>query len=248
VPDHYDPTVYGAAIADDYDEIYDTLDTDGAVAMLADLARGGPVLELGVGTGRLALPLAARGLRVHGVDASNVMAEKMRAKHGGDDIEVTIGDFANVVLDESFTLVVLAFNTIFALPDQDAQVAVFCNAARHLAPGGRFVVEAWVPDVARFHRGRALWPRHIDPSNVSLEVAELDPVRQRMQTTQLRFGPDGVRLYPANHRYAWPSELDLMARIAGMQLADRFEDWRRTPFTATSTAHVSLYQRRAAEA
>jgi SAM-dependent methyltransferase len=242
VTDDYDPTVYGAAIADDYDEVYGALETDRAVAFLAGLAGAGPVLELGIGTGRLALPLAARGLRVHGVEASPAMAEKMRTKPGGDGIDVTIGNFASVVVDERFTLVVLAFNTIFALPDQDAQVDVFENAARHLHPGGRFVVEAWVPDVARFHRGQAVWPRHIGSAHVSFEVAALDPVRQLMQTTQVRAGPDGVRLYPANHRYAWPSELDLMARVAGMRLEHRYADWDRSPFTASTMTHVSVYE------
>jgi SAM-dependent methyltransferase len=241
----YDPTTYGDSIADDYDDMYEHVyDTGGAVAFVADLAQGGSVLELGIGTGRLALPLAQRGVEVHGVDASPAMLDKLRTKPGADQIEVTTGDFATVQLrQEYFSVVLLAINTIFAVPDQDAQVAVFENAARHLAPGGRFVLEAWVPDLGRFRRGQGVWPRHVGADFVSIEVGALDAVHQRMETTQIRFGPDGPKLYPANHRYAWPAELDLMGRIAGMRLCARWQDWARTPFTTESETHVSVYER-----
>ena len=242
---NYDPTKYGDSIADDYDDMYEHVyDTGGAVEFVADLAHGGSVLELGIGTGRLALPLAQRGMEVHGVDASPAMLEKLRTKPGAADIKVTVGDFASVQLrPESFSVVLLAINTIFALPDQDAQVAVFQNAARHLAPGGSFVVEAWIPDLGRFQGGRGIWPRHVGGDFVSIEVGALDAVHQRMETTQVRFGPDGPKLYPANHRYAWPAELDLMARLAGMRLCERWEDWQRAPFTTESQNHVSVYER-----
>lgn len=238
----HDPTAYGAAIADEYDKIYDdAFDTEGAVATLAELANDGPILELGIGTGRLAIPLAQRGFAIHGVDSSPQMVERLHAKAGGAKIAVTVGDFAEVSVPGAFTLVVLAINTIFAVPTQDAQVAVFANAARHLVPGGRFVVEAWIPDLARFHRGRSLWPRFVAHDAVSIEAATVDPIRQTMETTQVRFTADGVRLYPANHRYAWPAELDLMARCNGMKLAHRWEDWQRTPCTSESWTHVSVY-------
>lgn len=240
----YDPTEYGLRIAADYDAIYgDALDTDAAVERLAELVGEGGVLELGIGTGRLAIPLAELGLRVHGVDASEAMLARLAAKAGGAAIPVTVGDFTDVSVEGSFTLVVLAFNTIFALPTQDAQVRCFENAARHLSSGGRFVVEAWVPDVGRFSRGGGLWPRAVGTDRVVLEAATHDPVEQRMWTTQVHFMHEGVRLYPANHRYAWPAELDLMARVAGLHLENRWGDWRRSPFTSESTTHVSVYRR-----
>jgi SAM-dependent methyltransferase len=244
----YDPTTYGAAIADTYDEMYESaFDTEGAVEFLVDLAGGGPVLEFGIGTGRLALPLAARGLTVAGVESSPEMVEQLRRKAGGDSIDVALGDFAAAQVEppeDGFSVVLLAINTIFALPDQDAQVDVFVNAARHLRPGGYFVVEAWVPDLSRFHRGQGVWSREHSAEHVSIEIARLDAAEQRMETTQVRFGPDGVQLYPANHRYAWPCELDLMARIAGLERTARWENWRRTPFISSSWTHVSVYGKR----
>jgi SAM-dependent methyltransferase len=243
--DEHDPTVYGRHFADEYDEHYEGYwDTDGAVARLATLAGAGPVLELGVGTGRLALPLAERGLEVHGVDASDDMLERLRLKPGADRLTLYSGHFNEVEVPATFALVVLAFNTIFALPDQDAQVDCFANAARRLARGGRFVVEAWIPQLERFTTGSAVTVRVLRADRVSLDVARVDPVTQRMETTQVAFTADGqVRLYPANHRYAWPSELDLMARLAGLSLESRDEDWRGTAFTAHSTTHVSVYRK-----
>ena len=239
----YDPTAYGAKIADEYDRLYEgMLDTDAAVACMADLAAGGPVLELGIGTGRLAIPLVERGLRVDGVESSPAMVDQLRARPGGDGIDVVIGDFADVTVPGSFRLVVLALNTIFALPSQDAQVACFANAASHLEPGGRFVVEAWVPDPSRFVGGSAVTVRRLRDDHVSLDVAHLDPVAQRMTTTQVSLRDGEVRLYPANHRYAWPSEFDLMARLAGLTLEQRWGGWDRRPFTDASSTHVSLYR------
>lgn len=243
-PSAHDPEAYGRAIAADYDALYaDTLDTATAVDCLADLAGGGPVLELGIGTGRLALPLADRGLAVHGVDSSPEMVALLREKPGGADLPVTVGDFADVRLSEEFAIVVLAFNTVFALPSQDAQVDCFAAAAGHLRSGGRFVVEAFVPDPARFTEGRMVRTYAVGADAVVLEVGEIDPAAQRMTTTKVRLAPGGVRLYPANHRYAWPAELDLMARLAGLRLADRWSGWDRSAFTAASTHHVSVYER-----
>ncbi|MDQ3353625.1 MAG: class I SAM-dependent methyltransferase [Actinomycetota bacterium] len=239
----HDPERYGAHIAADYDGLYEpVLDTDSAVTCLAELAGGGAVLELGVGTGRLAVPLAGRGLAVHGVDSSPAMVDQLRAKPGGDQVEITIGDIQHVRLNQRFSLAVLAFNTIFALPSQEAQVSVFENVARHLQPGGRFVVEAWVPDLTRFHRGQGVWARPAGGTGVSLEVAWLEPGPQVMRTTQVRLDDSGVRLFPANHRYAWPAELDLMARLAGMVREHRWATWQRDPFVADSPAHVSVYR------
>jgi SAM-dependent methyltransferase len=240
----FDPTVYGkSGIADEYDVLYaDEWDTDGAVQRLVELAGDGPVLELGIGTGRLALPLLERGLEVHGVEASPQMVERLQEKPGGDRIPVTMGDFSSVDAGSGFSLVVLAVNTIFALPDQQAQVACFRTAARHLAPGGAFVVEAWIPDVGAFRHNRMVRPRITKETVISVETVVLDPVDQMMRTTQAVLSNGSVRLYPANHRYAWPAELDLMAQLAGMAREVRWEDWRGSPFTGESRTHVTVYR------
>lgn len=242
MPADHDPTAYGRNIADDYDRLYGaTLETDDAVDLLVELAEGGPLLEWGVGTGRLALPLAARGVPVHGLDSSEEMLAALRAKPGGADLGLARGDFTSTVVEGRFRLVLLAFNTLFALPDQDAQVACFEHAARHLDRGGRFVVEVAVPDPTRFHRHGGVWPRALG-EGLALVVAQDDPVTQRMQTVELHLGGSELRTLPMNHRYVWPSEMDLMARLAGFTLEHRWSSWRRERFTATSTQHVSIYR------
>lgn len=243
MPD-FDPTAYGGAVADLYDELYEGFfDTDAAVGCLRELAGGGSVLELGVGTGRLALPLAAGGLRVHGVDASDAMLALLRAKPGGADVATTQADFSKLELGEQFRLAFIALNTIFALPSQDAQVGCFQCVAEHLEAGGRFVVEAFVPNPGRFQEGQTVRLRHMTEGHVALEIARIDPSIQFMYTNQVHLRSDGMRVHAANHRYAWPAELDLMARIAGLALEDRWQDWNRTPFTATSQFHVSVYRK-----
>jgi SAM-dependent methyltransferase len=241
----YDPTAYGAAMAEVYDDLYDddVMATGAAVRRLHELAGGGPVLELGVGTGRLALPLAAAGLRVHGIDASPEMLDRLAAKPGGSAINVSLSDFSTFELSERFRLAVLAFNTIFALPDQDAQVRCFERVAAHLEPGGCFVVEAFVPNPARFEEAQSVRLRAMTPERVALDVARIDPVTQFMYTTQVDLRDGSVRLHAANHRYAWPAELDLMARIAGLRLENRWQDWDQTPFTGASQFHVSAYRK-----
>ena len=239
----FDASEYGRHVAEVYDEAYAHLTPDAAVQRLAGLADGGPVCEFGIGTGRLALPLVARGLTVAGVEGSPEMVAGLRAKPGGDTVEVAVGDFTTTRVPGEFALVVLAFNTIFALPDQAAQVACFRNAAAHLRPGGRFVVEAWVPDPGAFRAGGALRPVRVTQDVVLLEAALLHPAEQRMTTTKVRFTDAGVQLMPANHRYAWPAELDLMAELAGLRREDRWEDWAGQPFTDHSREHVSVYRR-----
>jgi SAM-dependent methyltransferase len=244
VTEEHDASAYGGHVAGDYDAIYeDAFDTESAVDCLFDLADGGPILELGVGTGRLALPLAARGLSVHGIDGSSEMLTILRDKPGGEGIATTLGDFAETRLAAGqFALVVLAINTIYALADQDAQVRCFATAAHHLRPGGRFVVEAWVPEP--LPPGDSLRPRRLSPGYTGLVVANHDPSTQTLATTQIVIGgTQGIRAFPVVHRYAWPSELDLMARLAGLTREARWSDWRGTPFGATSTNHVSVYRR-----
>jgi len=242
-PDH-DAASYGARVADGYDAIYDGVwDTDGAVRRLVELAGGGPVLELGVGTGRIAIPLSARGLEVHGIDGSAEMLELLKAKPGGDLVTVTCGDFSETTVAGPFSLVALLVNTIYAMADQDAQVRCFINATRHLGVGGRFVVEGWVPDPPRpghqHVRGRRL-----AKGLAGLVIEEHDPVAQTLATTQIVFSESGqMRMFPVVHRYAWPSELDLMARLAGLTLESRWADWHETPFEAGSANHVSVWRR-----
>ena len=241
----HDPAEYGRNIADDYDAIYSgAFATEQAVDQLFKLAEGGPVLELGVGTGRLALPLAERGLQVHGVDGSEQMLQLLRDKPGGEGIATTLGDFADVRVGPAagYSLVVLAINTLFALEGQDAKVRCFETAAYHLRPGGRFVVEAWAP--VDLPPGPSLRHRELSPGFIGLVAGEHDPSTQTFATTQIVLGGTvGVRVFPVVHHYAWPSEMDLMARIAGLRLEARWTDWYRSPFDATSASHVSVYEK-----
>jgi SAM-dependent methyltransferase len=242
--DEYRPETYGDRIADVYDHFH-TLpqDTEDAVAALAELAGGGPVLELAIGTGRLALPLAERGLEVHGIDASAAMVAKLREKPGGDAIPVTIGDFADVGVDGLYPLILIGFNTFFALLTQDDQLRCFANVAGHLAEHGRFVLEAFFPDLGRFDRGQRPNVTIVEVDEVLLDTARHDPVTQRIDSAHVVLSEGGVRFYPIRLRYAFPSELDLMARLAGLELKERWGGWRREPFTAQSARHVSVYGR-----
>jgi SAM-dependent methyltransferase len=240
----YGSATYGDHIADVYDQWGGAPDdTDEAVAFLAGRAGAGPVLELGVGTGRIALPLAARGLRVHGIDASQRMVERLRAKPDGAGIPVTIGDFADVDVPGSFALVLVVFNTFFALLSQDDQVRCFQRVAARLVPGGAFVLEAFVPDLGRYQRAQHVATRSISVDEVHLETSMLDRVEQRIRSQHVVLGEHGIRFYPVQLRYAWPAELDLMARLAGLDLAERWSGWRGERFTAQSARHISVYRK-----
>ena len=242
--DAYDASTYGDRIADVYDELYPPeSDVDEAVVLLADLAADGVVLELGVGTGRLALPLAARGVNVEGVDASATMVAKLKAKPGGERLKVRLVDFGREQLGEGFTLVFVAFNTFFNLADQSSQVACFANVASALAPGGRFVMEAFVPDLGRFDRGQRTDTTAIAVQQVTIDSAIHDLVNQRVESIHTVVRPDGIAMYPVVIRYAWPAELDLMARLAGLQPEHRWGGWDRQPFTATARQHVSVWRK-----
>jgi SAM-dependent methyltransferase len=240
----YDAATYGERVAGIYDDLYgERQDTSSVVAFLEEMARGGPALELAIGTGRVALPLAARGIRVDGIDISPAMVAKLRAKPGGETISVTMGDFADVRVEGSYPLVYLVFNTLFALLTQDDQLRCFENVAAHLIDDGVFVVEAFVPDLSRFERGQHVGTTAVGVDMVQLEVSRHDAVTQRVDSSRVIFSHGGVRLYPVAIRYAWPSELDLMARVAGLRLLERWEGWNREPFRATSDTHVSVYGR-----
>lgn len=242
----YGPETFGALNADDYDTAPDApteAQTRETVEVLAGLAAGGSVLELAIGTGRLSLPLAARGLAVSGIEASPEMVAKLRAKPGGEAIAVTIGDMADVAVDGDFDLVFLVFNTLFNLTSQAEQVRCFRNAAAHLTDRGLFVTEAFVPDLARYADGQHLRTVHIAIDRVVVEASLHDPVTQTIQYQYVTTTRDGVRLTPLPMRYAWPAEIDLMARLAGLELRERWGGWDRSAFTAASTSHVSVYGR-----
>ncbi len=228
-------------------EIYDDVprgDESAAVAFLEQLAGDGPALELAIGTGRIALPLAARGVRVDGIDFSPAMVAKLRAKPGGDEISVTMGDFADVPVAGTYRLIYVVYNTLFNLLTQDDQVRCFENVAAHLTDDGSFVVEAHVPtSLMRLRDDQYVDAEAIGVDEVRLGVGRHDPVTQRHDESHVHLSRDGVRLYPIVTRYAWPSELDLMARIAGLRLKDRWGGWDREPCSSRSTMHVSVYGR-----
>jgi SAM-dependent methyltransferase len=239
----YDAASYGDKIADVYDGWYTQLDTSGAIDLLAELAGPGPLLELGIGTGRVALPLTERGIEVHGIDASEAMVAKLRGKPRGDRIPVTMGDFADVEVEGWFSLIVVAFSTLFSLLTQDEQIRCFRNVANHLTDEGLFVLEAFVPDVCRFDRQQRVSASRVKGDEVMLEVSEHDPTEQRVDSHHVVVSEAGIKMYPVRIRYAYPSELDLMARLAGLRLRDRWGGWRREPFSTSSVWHVSVYER-----
>jgi SAM-dependent methyltransferase len=235
-------STYGDEIADVYDVLYGDYDPS-AIETLAELAGQGPVLELGIGTGRLALPLAERGVVVHGIDASSAMVERLRSKPGGTDIAVTLGDFSSVALDQRFSLVFVAFNTFFALQTQEDQVRCFRHVASVLRNGGVFLIEAFVPDLGRFDRGQRLAVSRVGSDQVWLEAARHQAATQVVDSQLVRLSAKGVRLFPIRIRYAWPSELDLMAQVAGLRLRDRWSGWKRQSFSSASALHISVYER-----
>ena len=241
--DDYGPATYGDHVADVYDGWYSTHD-EASVALLAELARGGAALELGVGTGRVALPLAARGVEVHGLDASAAMLERLRSKPGGAQIRTTLGSFADFDLAEEFSLAYVVFNTFFSLQTQEEQLSCFASVARHLVAGGVFLIEAFVPDLERFEGRMVNRPARVAADRVELDVSEHFAAEQRVAGHKVVLA-DGqpARLYPVRIRYCWPSELDLMARLAGLSLRGRAGGWRGEPFTDASTHHVSIYER-----
>jgi SAM-dependent methyltransferase len=212
-----------------------------AVRFLAGLARGGRVLELGIGTGRLALPLTRRGVQVHGIELSPAMVDQLRAQPGSDPIDVTIGDFATVQVGGPFRLVYLVRNTITNLTTEDEQVACFRNAAAHLEPGGCFVVECYLPRLQQLPPGATLHVFASTPTHLGVE--EYDLAAQIAVSHHYWFLDGRLETFSSPHRYVWPSELDLMARLAGMELAERWGDWDRRRFTRDSRSHVSVWTR-----
>jgi SAM-dependent methyltransferase len=214
---------------------------DPTVAFLAELAREGRALEFAIGTGRIALPLAARGVSVAGIELSTAMAEQMRAKPGGAALDVTIGDIATTRVEGSFSLVYLVFNTIMNLTTQAAQVACFRNAAAHLEPGGRFVIEVMVPELRRLPPGEIF---HVfGGGEESWGIDEYDVAEQGLVSHHLGVVDGDLERFSVPFRYVWPAELDLMAQLAGMTLRERWAGWAREPFTSESRQHVSVWER-----
>jgi SAM-dependent methyltransferase len=232
-------------VAAAYDDPRDPMSQPAAIEpvvdFLADLAGGGRALELAVGTGRIALPLAARGVPVHGIDLSRAMVRRLRAKPGADAVAVTIGDMASTRVDGSFRLAYLVFNSIMNLTTQSGQVACFRNAAVHLEPGGCFVVEVMVPELQRLPPGETVRPFHVSDTHWGID--EYDVATQGLVSHHIDVVDGRAQRFSAPYRYVWPSELDLMAELAGLRLRERWAGWRRQPFTSDSRQHVSVWEK-----
>jgi SAM-dependent methyltransferase len=241
VPENY----FDERIAKSYEvkwpELFAPAVVDPAVSFLADLAAGGAALELGIGTGRIAIPLSQRGVRVHGIDLSPDMVAELRAKPGSDDIGTTIGDFATTRVAGTFRLAYLVRNAIMNLTTQDGQVACFQNVAEHLEPGGYFVIEVGVPELQRLPPGETVRAFTVTPTHLGFD--EYDLARQGLISHHYWAVDGHLESFSAPFRYVWPAELDLMARLAGMSLRERWSDWTREPFTSDSRTHVSVWEK-----
>jgi SAM-dependent methyltransferase len=222
-------------------EMFDPAVVEPTVDFLAELAGTGRAIELGIGTGRIAIPLAARGVEVHGIELSRAMAARLRAKPGGEGIGVTIGDFATARADGTFSLAYLVFNTINNLTTQEGQVACFRNVAAHLEPGGCFVIEVGVPGLRHLPPGETIHAYHVSETRWSFD--EYDVANQGLTSHHFRIVDGKIDRLSIPFRYVWPAELDLMAQLAGMKLRERWAGWEREPFTSESTKHVSVWER-----
>jgi len=245
---HKDDGYFNERVAARYEEsaaaMFDAGAVDPVIDFLVDIAGSGRALELGIGTGRIALPLAQRGVPVHGIDVSEAMVARLRAKPGGEDIGVTIGDFATATVDGSFSLAYLVFNTIMNLTTQAAQVACFRNAAAHLEPGGCFVIEVGIPGLQRLPPGETIHAFHVSETRWGFD--EYDVAKQGLTSHHFEIVDGRVERLSIPFRYAWPSEFDLMAQLAGMRLRERWGGWKREPFTSDSHKHVSVWEKQSA--
>jgi SAM-dependent methyltransferase len=241
----FEPKTYGDHIASVYDEREANVVVDETLLrFLKNLAGKGPALEFGIGTGRVALPFSAKGVRVDGVDASRAMVAELRKKPHGRDLRVKVGNMATVDMGTRYSLVYVVFNTFFHLTTQADQVRCFENAARHLKRGGYFVLETFFPDLSRFHRDQSVTVKEVDVNEVWVQFAVLERSQQKVTSQDAKIQGTGVQLYPNQIRFAWPSELDLMARLAGLRPTGRYGGWDRRPFrTDTNAMYLSVYQR-----
>ena len=241
--DGFTASTFGELNADEYDDLHDPGTTEQTVRLISEIAGNGRILELAIGTGRIALPLAAMGHDVSGIEGSPDMVAKLREKPGGEALRVEIGDFADVGIEGPFDHVFLVFNTLFNLQSQEDQIRCFANVAERLSEGGTFLVETFVPDFTGFSDGQRVQTKRLDRSSVWIEAALHDPVRQLFEFQRIRITPDGTKLVPLPMRYAWPAEIDLMARLAGLTLVERWGGWDRQPFDGSSRMHVSVHRK-----
>lgn len=237
----YSEKTYGQRIAGVYDQWYSDFDPT-AVQVLTDLAIGGTALELGIGTGRIAIPLLNAGVNIHGIDASEAMVTRLRAKPGGEKIPISMGNFADLPVKGQYSLIYVVFNTFFALLSQEEQIRCFQNVANHLAPKGVFVIEAFVPDMTRFTAGQSLRVTSIDENELQIDVSIIEQDKQVISSQHVLLTEGGTQFYPVKLRYAWPSELDLMARLSHLQLRERWSDWKKSEFSELSGKHISIYE------
>ena len=238
---NYSGSTYGEHIAEVYDLWYTEFDQS-TISTLVELSKGGRALELGIGTGRIALPLHHAGIEVHGIDASEAMLAKLKDKPGGQNIQVKIGNFADVDVEGHFDLVFVVFNTFFALLTQEEQIRCFENVASRLSSNGVFVIEVFVPDMARFIDHQTVRIIESDDTGFRLEVTRVDMLKQQTNSKHVYVSEEGIRMFPVKIRYAWPSELDLMARLAGLSLQHRWGTWRKDSLSIESGKHISVYR------
>jgi SAM-dependent methyltransferase len=238
--EQYDDTTYGDRISETYDAFYSGFDS-ASIELLVELAGNGAALELGIGTGRIALPLYERGVSVQGIDASDAMLSKLRAKEHGAEIEVLTGSFAEFKIDRRFQIIYVVFNTFFGLLTQEEQVRCFKSVSEHLDPEGLFLMELFVPDLTRFVDHQTVRTVSQSEHEIQLDVSQVDPVSQQVISHHVLLSNKGTRLYPVKLRYAWPSELDLMAEIASLSLRHRWGSWSKEAFTKESKKHISVY-------
>ncbi len=241
----HDDGYFDEPVAAKYDrdsaEMFEPTVIEPVADFLANLAGTGRALELGIGTGRIALPLARHGVPVHGIEMSNAMVERMRAKPGGEHIGVTIGDFATTHVDGKFTVAYLVFNTIMNLTTHEAQIACFRNVAAHLEPGGCFVIEVVMPDLQRLPPGETVHPFRVSEERLGFD--EYDIANQGLISHHLKLVGGTWERFSIPFRYVWPSELDLMAELAGMRLRERWSGWQQEPFTSESRRLVAVWEK-----
>jgi trans-aconitate methyltransferase len=237
----YDNSTYGDQIAEIYDEFYADFDP-ASIELLAELAGSGFALELGIGTGRIALPLHKKGVKVQGIDASEAMLSKLRSKPLGSEIEVLTSSFADFKIDKRFQLIYVVFNTFFNLSTQEEQVRCFKTVREHLSTDGKFLIEVFIPDPCRFVDHQTVRTIDLAEERVRLEISQIDPIAQQVTSQHTLISKDGIRFHPVRLRFVWPSELDLMAQLAGLTLRHRWGSWSKDKLGKHSRMHISVYE------
>lgn len=238
--EEYNADTYGESIAEKYDVWFSGYDFK-MIECLIECAKGGKTLELGIGTGRVAIPLKEKGVEIHGIDSSPLMVGKMRKKTNGETIPVTIQSFAKFDTDVKYDLIFIVFNTFFGLLTQSEQVSCLQSVASSLKHNGLFLIEAFVPDLGRFDRGQSTRTSDITSDHVRLESSQHDLATQSVTSQIVSISTNGIEMYPIKIRYAWPSEIDLMAQLAGLKLKFRWSDWQKSSFSSQSGRHISIY-------